>query len=262
MTDTNGSTTGALPSIDDINAMLTNHELSGRAADIARVCLREAGESDQRRAKLATLARLVLNQSDEASVMAEGIERGGEDRGAGGELAIAELHIAKGRARLISTGWFSYVIGMQSLHMLDDHGVINYIDMHFATPAPDPKAFIVTVQRLERPTAHDLRRAAEDRELAAKAQVADALSRLTEAASLTEGLRAVIDTLQRCDLDASGAFAMWRLDDFTVACDACREKSNAQSKPCRAEREMSYAPALRALLAHPAWFALTNGYGQ
>lgn len=34
MTDTNGSTTGALPSIDDINAMLTNHAL--RTADHAR----------------------------------------------------------------------------------------------------------------------------------------------------------------------------------------------------------------------------------
>jgi hypothetical protein len=250
---------------DDIHALLTSTEpdaeekLRERARAIANFAMTVARAEDHADTNLTTLARLVLAGDSEASVMAEVVTGKGA---AGRDLFPDEVLLAKGRARISASGWLARTIAVESMKLLDTTGAINYVELPMAPPGEQKATVLLTVQRMERPTPHDLRRAAEDRERASVAQVADALSRLTEAASLTDALRSVVDTLQRCDLDASGAFAMWRLDDFTVACDACREKSNAQGGRCRAEREMPYAPALRALLAHPAWFVLTNGYGR
>jgi len=417
MTDLIDPTTDPLPTIDHIHALLTSHEpeapavLARRSADIARVCLREARDGELYRATLTTLAKLVVSGSDEARGMAESIERSGAtfpEAKAG--LSVDEFHVVNRRARLVATGWYAYVLGMQSLQMLEDGKVINYLDLNFTTPAPQPKSFVVTVQREERPTAHELRLAAERERDAAKEEAADLHAHLTDAlaaldrraaacrdlrdrnkhgdfgasaragekakayehaaelireefglprgenrhqattrpetgtmrfdgdwrgvfvrgddafgyatslraildgvsdpsidvtlpamalrgllellvsaderrgasttndlqsfagcvrggsedaravdADLMATMRAVVESLPRCAHVECGAFATYRLDDFSVGCDAHHEESIAANPWLKNQPELTYAPALRALLSHPAWIALTAG---
>lgn len=54
-------------------------------------------------------------------------------------------------------------------------------------------------------------------------------------------LLAIVEALPRCEC---GAFATWRVDDFTVQCDPCKDKCIAVSTWLH-PREMPYAAALR-----------------
>ena len=62
-------------------------------------------------------------------------------------------------------------------------------------------------------------------------------------------LRAIFDALPRCVFASCDNVATWRLDDFSVGCDAHREATVKGSPRLASHPELPYAKALRAMLA-------------
>lgn len=333
-TDASSQKTTLTP--DEIDRLLTSTEpdaeerLREHARDIAHAAMASARAHDYARAHCDTLAKLVVAGDPAAEKMAAVIASGGKKSEDGGDLAFEELHIAHGRASLATCGWVANLISVQCLNMLDAIKAINYVELRFASPTGDVRGqdeVLLTVQRVNHPTPHELRRAAEDREGVAKMETVRLREGIEGAINAIEGratacrhlsgrtengarsvharavakavayehavelpcaelglpapqrhggskaveaddgdllvaLRTVIDTLPRCDRSGCSDFATWPLDDFSRGCDTHHEESAAASPWLKGLREFAYAPALRALLAHPVWIALTNVDGQ
>ena len=62
-------------------------------------------------------------------------------------------------------------------------------------------------------------------------------------------LRFIFDALPRCVFASCDNVATWRLDDFSVGCDAHREATVKGSPWLASHPELPYAKALRAMLA-------------
>ena len=143
--------------------------LRTEAMRLARGMLREGQENEVNRAKLATLARLVAEGNAEAETMAADVLRGTDT-----DMRIESVHIENGRCRTVLRAWPAYMLAESSCAMLDGDMAVNYVEMQVTGLGAGKRSVLLTVQRLERPSPHDLRRDAEERVGRLRARLAEA----------------------------------------------------------------------------------------
>jgi len=84
---------------------------------------------------------------------------------------------------------------------------------------------------------------------AARTDVPDLIAEVRALTAERDELRTVFDALPRCVFAACENVATWKLDDFSVGCDAHREASVERNPWLKSQPELPYAKALRAMLA-------------
>lgn len=148
-------------------------ELRQRAVAAARGVIAEARDGREHEVRLTTLAQLVaVGRLDEARAMAADLI---DNRPT--TLEGAEFKIKGGRATITTYAWPFLALAQHLAGIFETtDGAVNYIEQRMEQADPTRPGYLLTMQRMERPTPHGLRRAAEARADAAEARLKVALA--------------------------------------------------------------------------------------
>jgi len=185
-------------------------ELRQRAVAAALAVITEARDGREQEVRLTTLAQLVAaGRLDEARAMAADLL---SDRAP--TLDGAEFTLKAGRATLTTRAWPFLALAEHLARLFEStEGAVNYVEHRVEHADPARPGYLMTMQRAERPTPHELRRAAEER-----AKVAE--ERL-------EASRAEVKRLRAQIAQSSERGVPW----LSQAPDAATVKAHAEAHP-------------------------------